>query len=75
MYTLKQDRAKDLTLYLMIKTKSRSCKGAYEQQKHPQHMPTGYGYNPALRNLQCLILGLTGLTLKTKRWQPTFCFG
>ena len=59
----------------MIKTKSPSCKGACEQKKHPQHMLAGCGYNPALRNLKCLILGLTGLTLKTKRWQPTFCLG
>ena len=51
-------RAKEL----LIKTKSRSRKG--EQQKNPQNMHAEYHYNPALQNLQCLILGLTDLTLK-----------
>ena len=47
----------------MIKTKSRSCKGV-NSKNHPQNMRAGYDYDPALQNLQCLILGLTALTLK-----------
>ena len=46
----------------MIKTKSRSYKGV-NSEKHPQNMRAGYDYNAALQNLQCLILGLTDLTL------------
>ena len=49
---------KELTLYLMIKTKSRSCKGV-NSKKHPRTIRAGYDYNPALQNLRCLILGLT----------------
>ena len=30
-------------------------------------MRAGYDYNPALQNLQCLILGLTDLMLKIER--------
>ena len=55
---------KELTLYLMIKTKSRSGKGV-NSQKHPQNMRAGYDYNPALQNLQCFILGLTDLKILT----------
>ena len=51
----------------MIKTKSRSCKGV-TSKKHPQNMRAGYDYNPALQNLQCLILGHTDLTLNP--WAP-----
>ena len=32
-------------------------------KKHPQNMRAGYDYHAALQNLQCLILGLTDLTL------------
>ena len=46
----------------MIKTKSHACKGV-NSKKHPQNMRAGYYYNPALQNLQCLILGLTDLML------------
>ena len=52
----------------MIKTKSRSCKGV-NSKKHPQNIYAGYDYNPALQNLQCLILGLADLTLNP--WVPT----
>ena len=52
-------RAKEL----LIKTKSRSRKG--EQQKTSTKYACRISlYNPALQNLQCLILGLTDLTLK-----------
>ena len=37
---------------------SRSCKGV-NSKKHPRNIRAGYDYNPALQNLQCLILGLT----------------
>ena len=43
----------------MIKTKSRSC----NSKKHPQNILAGYEYNPALKNVQCLIFGLTDLML------------
>ena len=46
----------------MIKTKSRSCKVA-NSKKQTQSVRAGYDYNTALQNLQCLILGLTNLTL------------
>ena len=49
----------------MIKTKSRSCKGV-NSKKHSQNMRAGYDYNPALQSLQCLILGLTDLTLNRR---------
>ena len=52
----------------MIKTKSRSCKGM-NNKKHPQNMRAGYDYNPALQNLQCLILGPIDLILGL--WAPT----
>ena len=51
----------------MIKTKSRAFKGV-NSKKHPQNMRAGYYYNPALQNLQCLILGLTDLMLNL--WAP-----
>ena len=44
----------------MIKTKSHPCKGV-NSKKHPQNMRAGYDYNPAIQNLQRLILGLTDL--------------
>ena len=50
----------------MIMTKSHSCKGV-TSEKPPQNMCAGYDYNPALLNLQCLILGLKDLTLKLKK--------
>ena len=43
----------------MIKTKACSCKGV-NSEKNP-----GYDYNPALQNLQCLILGLKDLKFLT----------
>ena len=51
----------------MIKTKSRAFKGV-NSKKHPQNMHAGYYYNPALQNLQCLILGLADLMLNP--WAP-----
>ena len=48
----------------MIKTKPCSCKGV-NSKKNPQNMPARYDYNPALQNLQCLILGLTDLKFLT----------
>ena len=50
----------------MIMTKSHSCKGV-TSKKPPQNMCAGYDSNPALLNLQCLILGLKDLTLKFKK--------
>ena len=49
----------------MIKTKSRSCPRV-NSKKHPQNIHAGYDYNPALQNLQCLILGLADLTLNPR---------
>ena len=43
----------------MIKTKSCSC----NSKKHPQNIRAGYDYNPVLKNVQCLIFGLTDLML------------
>ena len=48
----------------MIKTKSCSCKGV-NSEKNPQSIPAGYDYNPALQNLQCLVLGLRDLKFLT----------
>ena len=45
----------------MIKTKSRSCKVA-NSKKQTQNVRAGYDYNPALQNLQCLILELTKIS-------------
>ena len=43
----------------MIKTKS--CKVA-NSRKQTKNVRAGYDYNPALQNLQCLILGLTKIS-------------
>ena len=43
--------------------------GGVNSKKHPQNMRAGYYYNPALQNLQCLILGLVDLILGL--WAPT----
>ena len=36
------------TLYLMIKAKSRFCKGVNSKKKHRQNTRAGYDYNSAL---------------------------
>ena len=41
---------KESIIYLMIKTKSRSCKGVNSKQ-HPQNIGAGCDYNPALQNV------------------------
>ena len=41
-------KMKELTLYLMIKAKSRFCNGA-NCKKHPQNIRAGYDYNPAVK--------------------------
>ena len=47
----------------MIKTKSLSCKGANSRKLQPQNKGAGCDYNPALQNLQFLILRLRDVML------------